>query len=211
MKQLDLKKQLKRYYQPSAKAVDLVDVPRFKFIMLDGTLKAGATPGTSREFQEAIGAMYGFAYTLKFASKLRTVRPIDYPVMALEGLWWTEGKGFAFDPKRAWNYRLMILVPDHIDAAMFRAARRQLEEKRPNPDLAQVRLASFEEGLCIQIMHVGPYAEEPTTIARMHEFAKENGYLLRGKHHEIYLGDPRRTAPERLKTVLRLPVRKRRS
>lgn len=210
MKTLDLRKQLKRYYQPSARAIDLVDVPRLKFIMLDGMLKAGTTPETSREFQEVIGAMYGFAYTLKFASKLRTVRPIDYPVMALEGLWWTEGTAFDFDRTRDWNYRLMILVPDHIDASMFRAARRQLEEKRPNPALARARLAAFEEGLCLQIMHVGPYSEEPKTIRRMQEYAEEGGYTLRGKHHEIYLGDPRRSAPERLKTVLRHPVRRRR-
>jgi hypothetical protein len=211
MKTLDLRKQLKRFYQPSARAVEVVKVPRFKFLMIDGRLKAGAKPGTSREFQAAIGAMYGFAYTLKFASKLRKVRPIDYPVMALEGLWWTGTKSFDFDSKRPWNYRLMILVPDHIDAAMFRAARRQLEEKRPNPALARVRLALFQEGLCMQVMHVGPYADEPKTVARMLEFAKDHGYALRGKHHEIYLGDPRRTAPGRLKTVLRLPVRRRRA
>jgi hypothetical protein len=211
MKTLDLRKKLKRFYLPSARAVEVVDVPRFKFIMLDGVIAAGRKPGTSREFQNDIAAMYGLAYTLKFASKLRKTNPIDYPVMALEGLWWTEGKGFNFDRKRPWKYRLMILVPDHIDAAMFRAARRQLEEKRANPALARARLASFKEGLCMQTLHVGPYADEPKTVARMLEFAKENGYSLRGRHHEIYLGDPRRSAPERLKTVLRLPIRKRRT
>ena len=211
MKTLDLRKKLKRCYQPSTRAVEALDIPRFKFIMLDGVLSAGKTPQTSADFHSSIGAMYGLAYTLKFASKLRKTRPIDYPVMALEGLWWTEGGGFDFDRKHDWSYRLMILVPDHIDAPMFRAALRQLKEKRPNPALDRARLASFEEGLCMQIMHVGPYAEEPKTIARMREFAKEGGYSLRGRHHEIYLGDPRRSAPARLKTVLRQPIRRRRA
>jgi hypothetical protein len=94
---------------------------------------------------------------------------------------------------------------------MFRAARRQVSEKRPNPAVEAVRLASFQEGLCMQILHVGPYSKEPETIRRMREFAEENGYSLRGKHHEIYLGDPRRSAPERLKTVLRHPLRRRRA
>jgi hypothetical protein len=208
LKTLELRKKLKRYYQPSARTVEAVDVPRFKFILLDGAIKAGATPETSRDFQASIGAMYGFAYTLKFTSKLRKTNPIDYPVMPLEGLWWTEGDVFDFDRKRRWNYRLMIYVPDHIDARMFREARRQLEEKRPNPALARCRLALFEEGPSIQVMHVGPYAEEPKTIQRMREFAEEHGLELRGKHHEIYLGDPRRADPKRLKTVLRHPIRR---
>jgi hypothetical protein len=211
MKTLDLRKQLKRYYLPSSRTVAVIEIPRLKFLMLEGILPAGKKPDTSRDFQNAIGAMYGLAYTLKFTAKLRNVNPIDYPVMALEGLWWTEGDAFEFDRKRAWSYRLMILVPDFIDAAIFRDARRQLSEKRPNPSIDRVRLASFEEGLCMQILHVGPYSKEPETIHRMREFAKENGYGLRGKHHEIYLGDPRRSAPERLKTVLRQPLRRRRA
>jgi hypothetical protein len=207
MQKLDLRKELKYLYQPSAKKVEVVEVPCFQFAMMDGEIEAGYAPAESPGFQEALQALYGVSFTLKFTSKLRKEDPIDYPVMALEGLWWVEGGEFDIERPEGWKWTLMILQPDFITHEMFQDALNQLRRKKGDqPALTRVRLENFEEGLSMQIMHIGPYAEEPTTIAKMDSFARENGYRKRGKHHEIYLGDPRRAAPEKLKTVLRYPI-----
>jgi len=208
MKKIDLRKDLKHLYAPSAKKVEIVNVPELKFVMVDGRIEPGETPETSQAFQDAIGALYGASYTLKFMSKLRDQDPIDYPVMALEGLWWSDFGEFDFNRKDEWKWTVMIMQPDHITEKMYEEALKQLREKKDNPALSKVRFESFREGLCIQTMHIGPYAEEPRTIDEMMAFAKENGYAIRGKHHEIYLGDPRRAKPERLRTILRHPIEK---
>jgi len=208
MKKLDLRKKYKDLYIPSAKKVSMMEVPDFQFVMVDGQMEKGRSPGTSPAFQEAIQALYGAAFTLKFASKLRKKNAIDYPVMALEALWWVEEGSFDITKPGNWRWRAMIMQPDHITRAMFADALDQLRRKRPSASLEMLRLERFREGLCIQTMHIGPYATEPVSLDRMHVFAAENGYSLCGKHHEIYLGDPRRAAPEKLKTVLRIPVTK---
>jgi hypothetical protein len=213
MKKLDLKKDLKAYYQPSAKKVVAINVPRFNFLMIDGAIEPGMEPGTSPLFQENMGAMYGAAYTLKFMLKKREKDPIDYPVMATQGLWDVRDGIFDINVKDNWDYTLMILVPDLITQALFEEALTQLRKKRGDlPEFTRLRLETFEEGLCVQTMHIGPYATEPETLERMHIFMEEQGYRdlvgQGGKHHEIYLGDPRRAAPEKLKTVLRHPVTK---
>jgi hypothetical protein len=203
---LDLRKQWKHLYSPSAKKVEVVEVPRFRFAMLGGEIEPGHGPGTSPDFNDALEGLYGISYTLKFMSKLRKENPIDYPVMALEGLWWVEGAEFDITQPAGWKYSVMIMQPDHISPEMFQEALGQLRKKRGDkPAFARLRLEDFQEGLCIQTMHIGPYSEEMTTIARMDAFARENGYLLHGRHHEIYMGDPRRLAPEKLKTILRHP------
>ncbi len=208
MKKLDLRKKYKDLYLPSAKKVAVVDVPDFLFVMIDGRMEKGKSPGESPAFQEAMQALYGAAYTLKFMSKLRKKNAIEYPVMALEGLWWVEGGTFDIAKPDNWRYRAMMMLPDHITPGMFAEALDKIRQKRPSPSVEKLRLERFQEGLCIQTMHIGPYAAEPATIQRMNAFAAENGYALRGEHHEIYLGDPRRCAPEKLKTVLRHPVKK---
>jgi hypothetical protein len=209
MRTLDLRKELKPFYAPSAKKVEIVDVPEFQFAMIDGAIEADAEPGNSPAFASAVQAMYGIAYTLKFASKLRKEDPIDYPVMALEGLWWVAGDEFSLSRKDDWLWTLMILQPAHITPEMFEAARVQVRKKQgDSPALGDLRLSRFREGLCVQALHIGPYAEEPATVARMDAFAAENGYRMAGKHHEIYMGDPRRAAPEKLKTILRHPIEK---
>jgi len=209
MIKLDLRKELKHLYTPSAKKVELVEVPRFKFLMADGAIEPGLAPGTSPLFQEAMQALYGAAYTLKFMSKLRKEDPVDYPVMASEGLWWVEDGQFDINHKDNWVYTLMILQPDHITKDMFQEALGQLRKKRGDlPAFSRLRLDEFEEGLCVQIMHIGPYATEPATKEKMEAFAREKGYTLCGKHHEIYLGNPLRAEPEKLKTVLRQQVAK---
>ncbi len=208
MEKLDLRKELKHLYAPSAKKVEVVDVPEFQFAMVDGRIEPGQMPGTSTTFEEAVGALYGISYTLKFMSKLRTDNPIDYKVMGLEGLWWIEEGEFDITQGGNWLWTVMIMQPAHVTPVMFAEALVQLRQKRPNPAIDRLRLATFHEGLCMQIMHLGPYANEPQTVARMKEFGQANGYEPAGKHHEIYLGDPLRSAPEKLKTILRQPIRR---
>lgn len=208
MKKIDLKKELKHLYVPSAKNVEVVNVPKFNFVIVDGRIEPGQTPATSQEYQDAIGALYGASYTLKFMSKLREMNPIDYTVMALEGLWWTDPGEFDFNKKDEWKWTMMIMQPEHITEEMYQGALCNLKEKQENLALSKIRFESFHEGLCMQIMHIGPYAEESRTVEKMNAFAQENGYNLCGKHHEIYLGDPRRCKPERLRTVLRHPVKR---
>lgn len=213
MKVLDLRKQYKHLYQPSAKKIEIVQVPCLQFAIIDGAIEKGSEPGKSPSFAEATQAMYSMAYTLKFMIKKRKTTPIDYPVMALEGLWWVEDGMFDISVKDNWFYTLMILQPEVITPEIFEEARERVRSKRGDSgSLSKMRLGTFEEGLCVQVMHIGPYATEPATIERMRDFAQENGYRdrvgLGGKHHEIYLGDPRKADPAKLKTVLRHPVEK---
>lgn len=213
MKTLDLKKELKHLYQPSAKKVEILKVPKLQFAMIDGAIEKGKEPGNSPGFQESTQALYSISYTLKFMLKKRKTNPIDYPVMALEGLWWVEDGFFDITVKDNWFYTLIILQPDIITKDVFAEGLEQVRRKKGDSDtLSKLRLAHFEEGVCVQIMHIGPYATEPATVERMRAYAAENGYRDRvgpnGKHHEIYLGDPRKSAPEKLKTVLRHPLEK---
>ena len=203
MHKLDLKQQLKHLYLPSHKEPVLVEVPPMQFIMVDGAIEPDQSPGTSPLFGENMQALYGVAYTLRFMAKLRKEDPIDYPVMAMEGLWWVEDGHFDIRQPGNWKYTVMIMQPPQITDVMFREAIGKASEKRPSAAFQRLRLATFDEGLSVQIMHIGPYSEEPATLARMEAFALERGYRLRGLHHEIYLGDPRRADPAKLKTVLR--------
>lgn len=207
MEKLDLRKQFKFLYTASAKKVGVVDVPALNFVMIDGAIEPGSSPGTSSLFQENIQALYGVAYTLKFKIKLRPEEPVDYPVMALEGLWWVEGGQFDISKPGNWIYTLMIMQPDCVNVEDFQEAHTQLCKKKPSPAIDRLRFERFHEGPSLQILHVGPYSTEPDTLSRMYAFAGESGYTLHGKHHEIYLGNPLRAAPEKLKTILRHPIR----
>jgi len=220
LKKRDLRKELQAFYKPSAKQVELIRVPKFNFAMVDGRMEPGQSPGTSPDFAQALQALYGVTYTLKFMSKLRKIDPIDYPAMALEALWWVEDGVFDITQPGNWHWRAMILQPAHITRRMFAEALDKLREKRPSPALEKLRLEPYQEGLCVQTMHIGPYSMEPATVARMQAFAAGRGYAERHEivhrqgrlvvydHHEIYLGDPRRAKPEKLQTVLRHPVKK---
>jgi hypothetical protein len=213
MEKIDLKKQLKYLYAPSAKKIEWVEVPAMNFIMLDGAIEPNLAPGTSPLFQENMQALYNAAYTLKFTIKLRKENPVDYPVMALEGLWWVEDGTFDIQKPGNWKYTVMIMQPDFITPNLLEETVVQLRKKKGDlPAFSRLRLENFKESLCVQTMHIGPYAAEPVTVDRMKAFMKENGLEdlvgLGGKHHEIYMGDPRRAQPEKLKTILRHPVRK---
>ncbi len=207
MSPLDLVKKLKPLYSPSAKVPVIVEVPELAFLMLDGR----GDPDSAEDYQAAIQALYGVAFTLKFTLK-KADPERDFKVAPLEGLWGTDGEPPSLDAlqtdRDAWNWTMMIAVPDDVTAAEVAAASDAAAQRRPLPAAGLMRLERFAEGQAAQVMHIGPYAEEAPTIARLHEFVAEQGYELRGRHHEIYLGDPRRTAPERLKTVLRHPVKR---
>jgi hypothetical protein len=206
MAPLDLVKQHKPLYAPSAKHPAIVEVPEFAFLMVDGR----GDPNTSEAYQQALEALYSAAYTLKFTLK-KAAPERDFKVAPLEGLWWADDVAPTMAElqrdRDAWNWTMMIAVPDAVTAAEVAAAVEAAARKRELPAAPLLRLERFEEGLAAQIMHLGPYAEEAPTIERLHEWVAAQGYEPRGRHHEIYLGDPRRTAPERLKTVLRHPVR----
>ena len=202
MLKIDWKKELKHLYRPSARAPVAVDVPAMNFLMIDGA----GDPNTAQEYQQAVEALYAVAYALKFMVK-KGPAAVDYGVMPLEGLWWVDDmRQFSVDDKGVWQWTMMIMQPEHVTETLLEEALEQVRVKKDPAALARMRFESYHEGLSAQIMHVGPYAAEAPTIEKIHRFIAENGYQLRGKHHEIYLGDPRRTAPERLKTIIRQPM-----
>ena len=204
MSKVDFKKKLKHLYKPSAKEVSVVDVPPMNFLMIDGA----GDPNISPEYKQAIEALYSLSYALKF--KVKKDIGVDYVVMPLEGLWWTDDPSqFSMSNKELWKWTAMIMQPEYVTPELFEKTLAEVRRKKGLPALDKVRFETYHEGLSVQIMHIGPYAAEEPTIARLHRFIEENGYELNGKHHEIYLSDPRRTAPERLKTILRQPVRRR--
>ena len=202
MRTIDLKKDLKTLYSPSAKEAEVVKVPKFNFLMIDGK----GDPNNSKEFDHAVQALYSISYTLKF--KFKFEEKINYPVMPLEGLWWVgNNEQFDMQQKDKWFWTLMIMQPGIITKKYVPRVIRELKEKKELPSIDSVRLEAFAEGNSVQVLHVGPYGEEPATLNRMFEFENERGLEIRGKHHEIYLSDPRRTKPEKLRTILRHPVR----
>jgi hypothetical protein len=200
MEILDLKKNLKHLYAPSAKEVTEVAVPRIQYLMIDGT----GDPNTTPAYTETVEALYAVAYTIKFA--IKKGRAIDYPVLPLEGLWWMDDmREFSMENKNRWKWTMMIAQPDLVGVADVHSAVAEVKKKKNPPALPLLRFDTLDEGDCAQIMHIGPYADEKPTIQKLHDFIAARGASLSGKHHEIYLGDPRRTAPEKLKTVIRQP------
>jgi hypothetical protein len=201
MEKVDLKKELSWLYVPSAKNVSLVDVPDMNFIMVDGK---GAPEGS--EYQNAVQALYSVAYTLKFAKK--KAGGIDFPVMAMEGLWWA-GDYAAFQPgtgdRNAWRWTMMIMQSDLITMDDFASALADVSKKKDLASLEKARFTRFKEGKAAQLMHIGPYLAEGPNIKRIHDKIQEIGGKLSGKHHEIYISDPRRADPAKLKTVIRQP------
>jgi hypothetical protein len=203
MEKIDFKKTLKVLYAPSSKQFALVEVPRMTFLQLDGR----GDPNTSPDYAAGVGWLYSLSYALKFASKASLGK--DYMVPPLEALWWADDMAdFTAGNKSAWHWRQMIMVPDFITGAMFDAA---LDKARAKLGVspATLRLEAFEEGLSVQILHIGSYADEAPTIARLHaEFIPQHGLIENGLHHEIYLSDPRKTPAAKLKTIIRQPVRR---
>lgn len=201
MKRIDYKRELRELYAPGGEPA-IVSVPCLAYLMIDGH----GDPNTAPEYTEAVEALYTVAYAAKFAVK-RAPDGIDYGVMPLEGLWWTPDMSkFTTQDKSAWDWTMMIMQPDQVTTVVFEDARTKATKKKSLDAISRVRLERLTEGLAAQIRHVGPYDAEGPTIERLHAFITEQGYERAGKHHEIYLSDPRRAAPEKMKTILRQPV-----
>ncbi len=198
---LDLVKERRDLYRPSVKEPVLVDVPEMSFLMVDGQ----GDPNTTPEYAKALNALYAVSYEVKFAVKRSG--SVDFKVMPLEGLWWSDRMSdFTQGRREGWKWTMMIAQPPVVTAGLVGEAIAESARKKDLPALDGLVFQRFDEGLCAQIMHVGQYSAEGPTIERLHGFIVEQGYSLSGKHHEIYLGDPRRAAPDRLKTAIRQPV-----
>lgn len=201
MPKLDLKKDLKHLYNPSAKAISVVEVPPLTFLMIDGH----GDPNTAPAYVDAVQALYALAYGLKFRVK-KLDASADFAVMPLEGLWWAaDMANFAALSKADWDWTMMIVQPPVVTPALLAETLAETAKKKDLPALPRVRLETYHEGPAAQIRYFGPYADEGPTIAELHAYIAAQGHTLRGKHHEIYLGDPRRVAPAKLQTVIRQP------
>jgi hypothetical protein len=203
MDKVDFKKLMKPYWQPSVGRFVIVDIPEFPFVMVDGA----GDPNTAPAYASAVSWLFTVSYTLKFMSKSAGR---DFGVAPLEGLWWSDDTmDFVAGRKDRWSWTMMIMQPDWLTPAQFDLAREKASVKLGQPPAESLRLQRFTEGLSVQTMYIGPYSDEGPTIRTLHEeFLPENGLAEAGKHHEIYLGDPRRIAPEKLKTIIRQPVRR---
>ena len=202
MTKIDLKKELKQLYRASAKDVVQVDVPALTYLMVDGQ----GDPNTSPEYAQAIEALYSVAYTAKFMVK-KGPQATDYAVMPLEGLWWADDmSAFTSNDRSRWKWTMMIMQPAFVSRELIAAAIAEVRKKKSLPAIDRLRLETYAEGACAQILHVGPYTEEGPTIERLHAFIKART-ALSGKHHEIYLTDMRRADPAKWKTIIRQPMR----
>ena len=202
----DYKKEYKDLYLPKNKPA-MIDVPVMNFIMIDGEGDPSNT-----EYQLAVGALYALTFTIKM-SKMSGSQPqgyFEYVVPPLEGLWWISGGNFDLEIRENWLWTSMIRQPEFVTGEVFEWACEECSRKKPELDLGKARIETFAEGLCVQMMHIGPYANEPESVALMRTFMSESNLVdetgSERKHHEIYLSDPRKTALEKLRTVLRHPV-----
>lgn len=199
---IDLLKQYKSLYSPPKDPV-LVEVPPFNYLMIDGH----GDPNQSADYQAAVSGLFSMAYTLKFA--IKKAEGVDYGVLPAEGLWWVEDmRDFNINDKTSWDWTMMIAQPEFVTVDWVEKARVDACKKNDPAVIGRIRFEEYAEGLCAQLMHLGPFANEGPKIARLHEFIHQQGGQLSGKHHEIYLSDFRRTAPEKLRTVIRQPLKK---
>jgi hypothetical protein len=201
VQKIDLKKDLRHLYQPSVKEVVRVDVPTLQFLMIDGE----GDPNTSQEYAQAVEALFSVSYTAKFMIK-KGAEAVDYAVMPLEGLWWADDMStFIGNDKSQWKWTMMIMQPDFVEPELLQAAMTEVKRKKALPAVSKLRIENFTEGLCAQVLHVGPFSEEGPTIQRVHAFINTSSSLT-GKHHEIYLSDIRRADPSKWKTIIRQPM-----
>ena len=204
MDKLDFLKEDKKLYTAKTEP-ELVVVPEQKYIMVDGK----GMPETTPAFQEAFRLLYGIAYTIKFMPRQGETPEgwQDFKVPPPEGLWWVAGdRDFSKVPAEDWHWTLMIRMPEFVTQEVLNAAVSLLSQRKHDESYRQVRLGNMREGISVQIMHIGPYDEETATLQKLNAYTKQHGYRYHGKHHEIYFGDPRRTRPDKLKTLLRHPI-----
>jgi hypothetical protein len=197
----DFKRVFKSLYQAPTQQVVEVDVPALKFLMVDGQ----GDPNTTSAYAEAVEALFSVSYAAKFLLK-RGPQGLDYGVMPLEGLWWADDpEVFLSNDRSAWRWTMMIMQPPCVGDEVLQAAIAQVRAKKALPGLAGLRAEAFTEGRCAQTLHVGPFSAEGPTIQRVHDHITAHGQLG-GKHHEIYLSDIRRAAPEKWRTIIRQPL-----
>ncbi len=202
MSKIDFKKTLKHLYNPSKKDISVVTVPTMNFLMLDGQ----GNPNTAQSYALAVQSLYAVSYSLKFM--IKKTGQADYVVLPLEALWWTKNMAdFSPDNKDAWQWTVMIMQPEFISKELVQEAIVSVRNKKGDLALDRLRFENFSEGNAAQIMYIGPYADEAPTIQRIHKHINDLGKQLSGKHHEIYLSDPRRTAADKLKTIIRQPFK----
>lgn len=203
-KKVDFKKTMVELYQPSASEVVTVMVPEMQFLMIDGM----GSPGEAQEYLDALAVLYPVAFKTKFLSK---AKGNDYVVPPLEGLWWADDMNdFTSGKRDKWKWTAMIMQPDWITKKMIKKAIKITKEKKPDIPvaIAKLRLETYREGKSAQMLHIGPYSEERSTIEKIHKYIEEQGGTFHSheqKHHEIYLSDPNRVKPEKLKTIIRQP------
>jgi len=201
MKKIDHKKELKHLYSATAKKIVEVDVPAMRFLMVDGQ----GDPNTSDDYARAVEALFSVSYTAKFMIQ-KGRQQLDYSVMPLEGLWWADDlSAFTKDQRASWKWTMMIMQPDVVSDDVIDAAIESVRTKKGLPALDKLRVETFAEGRCAQVLHVGPFTEEGPTIERLHEYIRSKASLT-GKHHEIYLSDIRRADPKKWKTIIRQPM-----
>lgn len=199
-----IRKTLKHLYQPSSKEVQIVDVPPMNFIMIDGE----GDPNTAKDYQDALESLFAVSYAIKFMIK-RGSTQIDYGVLPLEGLWWSDNMSdFTSGNKDKWKWTSMIMQPEYVTVEIFKEAIEQVRKKKNPVAIQKLRFEKYDEGKAAQIMHIGQFSEEGPTIEKIHNFIRDNGCKLIKKHHEIYLSDIRKTASEKLKTVIRQPIKR---
>ena len=206
----DFKKKYKEFYMPKNKP-EIVDVPRAKYIAVRGKGNPNEVGG---EYQQAVGILYAIAYTLKmsYKSDYKIEGFFEYVVPPLEGFWWQDNViGVDYSDKSTFNWISVIRLPDFVTEADFAWAV-ETASKKKKMDCSRAEYLTIDEGLCVQMMHIGPYDDEPASVAMMKAFLEENGYITdlneNRKHHEIYLSDPRKSAPEKMKTVIRHPIKR---
>jgi hypothetical protein len=201
MEKIDLRKELKHLYHPSAKVIAQVQVPPFRYLMVDGK----GDPGSSPAYAAAVEALFAVSYTAKFMLK-KAPEGRDYAVMPLEGLWWADDmRAFEAGDRANWQWTMMIMQPAFVSDGVLQAAMAQAAARKALPAIARLRIESLEEGRCAQILHVGPFTDEGPAIQRLHAHIDATS-ARRGRHHEIYLTDIRRADPSRWKTVIRQPM-----
>ena len=201
MEKIDLKKDMKRLYQPSAKDVVEVDVPTMTYLMIDGE----GDPNTSKVYSDAIEALFTVSYAIKFMVK-KGSSAVDYGVMPLEGLWWADDMSkFSTKDKANWKWTMMVMQPSFITREIIDSAIADVKKKKNLAAISRMRVESLTEGKCAQILHIGPFSEEGPTIEKVHQFIDSMGKRI-GKHHEIYLSDIRKADPAKWKTIIRQPM-----
>jgi hypothetical protein len=200
MNKIDYKKEMKVLYTGKKGTFNIIEVPNIKYLHIHGS----GNPNTDPSYASSVEALYSIAYTIKFICKKKD---LDFVVMPLEGLWYAEEhKVFENREKEKWNWTMMIMMPPFVTEEIFMEAVETVKKKKDNEKISEVFFEEYEEGLTVQTLHIGSYDEEGPVIAEMHRYISDEGYDLRGKHHEIYLSDPRKNSADKLKTILRQPI-----